>query len=410
MDRRKIYILTILIIMALLTGLAVWYSYITKKAASITKTQDITIPAPTTLPTAFGNPPAGNNNNTETNTSSNKTGTGTQPTQDLKDQSNKGEVVKPTKWVLKHVYTDPTLKLNTNSEELYYTDAKTGVINSYSPTKDEHTTISQDTLPNLREVYSLPNKHYLIIPKDSRPYISKITDSTLVKQATIYDDILQVALTDKALYYLTHNDISGVSIKRLPYTKLNASKVKPTTLWSSPLSNWLLQTTPNSVYITQKASNNIPGYSYLISNKGYELTLARDLPGLITNLSPDTETLLYSTTGEGGTELYIKNMTTRETTQLYTPTLANKCAWSSDSLYIYCAIPYNLKYSKNLPDSWYKGKTHFSDSLWRINTNNGEALELKKFTGLDITDLHILGEAILFKNKRDQSIWSIIKE
>ena len=50
-------------------------------------------------------------------------------------------------------------------------------------------------------------------------------------------------------------------------------------------------------------------------------------------------------------------------------TLSEKCVWSKDNINIYCAVPDNGVSSEE-PDNWYKGYTDFSDSIYRIDTNN----------------------------------------
>jgi hypothetical protein len=159
--------------------------------------------------------------------------------------------------------------------------------------------------------------------------------------------------------------------------------------------------------VTQQASHNIPGYSYSVTNGG-NTPLEQDKPGLVVNLSPDDATLLYSTIDNSGVSLYIKNMTTGASTRLYIETLANKCIWGSDSVTLYCAVPNSLP--QNLPESWYKGKTHFADNILRVDTTTGDSDELSYNTGLDIVDLHIVDDTLVFKNKIDQSLWALTKD
>jgi hypothetical protein len=413
MERRKIYIITIIIILTLLAGLAVWYAYIVKQETKLTQTQDINTPKTLSVPPIIDSVPTdpgaittyGERYNNSTDTESEQ-----DSTVDIADTNT---IIQPDKWVLTNIYTDQALNINITDTDIVYADAKTGKINSYNTSTQDADVLSIDLLPDTRGVYTLENNYILIIPKNDRAYITKIildddTPTLSGNNIIIYDTILQVVRSDSRLYYTTPSG-SGISIKYIKYSDLTKDKLPIRELWSSPLSYWTLGVYDSGVYITQMASNNIPGYAYKISNNGTLTAIIRDKPGVITNLSPNGDVLLYSLTENDGVSLYIKDLITSEITPIYTKTLANKCQWGSDSIYIYCGMPSNLSFVKDLPDSWYKGLSGFSDSLWRINTKSGEASELISYLGLDIVDIHILDDVVVFKNKADQSIWSIMK-
>jgi hypothetical protein len=78
--------------------------------------------------------------------------------------------------------------------------------------------------------------------------------------------------------------------------------------------------------------------------------------------------VLYSDTTSTTPRLYIYTIKdgTKRDSGLHT--LADKCAWASDSISFYCGVP---AYFGNdiLPDAWYQGTVSFRDDLWRMNVN-----------------------------------------
>ncbi len=67
--------------------------------------------------------------------------------------------------------------------------------------------------------------------------------------------------------------------------------------------------------------------------------------------------------------LYIYNIKDDKLTDLNIQTLVDKCVWSKNNIDVYCGVP-NDGVKSDEPDSWYKGYTDFSDSIYKINTEN----------------------------------------
>ncbi|MFA5926097.1 MAG: hypothetical protein WC831_04135 [Parcubacteria group bacterium] len=53
-------------------------------------------------------------------------------------------------------------------------------------------------------------------------------------------------------------------------------------------------------------------------------------------------------------------------------TFASKCAWSSDSKYLFCALPGNIPESSILPNDWISGKVSTADTFWKIEASTGK--------------------------------------
>jgi len=143
-------------------------------------------------------------------------------------------------------------------------------------------------------------------------------------------------------------------------------------LFTSTLTEWLVDwpTTKNIMLVT-KPSGRKPGLIYSLSPDNGTITkLAGPLPGLNGKLSPDGKSLIYSS-GASSPALAILNLETNETKNLTLATWADKCAWASDSLVIYCAVP-SQRPPGNYPDDWYMGRARTADNLWRIDSATGE--------------------------------------
>ena len=209
------------------------------------------------------------------------------------------------------------------------------------------------------------------------------------------------------LYYIVKSD-SGSSLR-----SYDMAKQKVATVFSSPLSEWLVQaTSKDTIYLTSKASQNVPGYVYRITpSKNQFLSILGGKNGLTTLLSPDNRYILYSESTQGSfkTSLY----DTKEGKDIRFPAtvLPEKCVWTT-AVKIYCATPKYVP-TGTYPDSWYKGIIHFSDMLmtYEVDTDlthyftdplqsAGEELELTQPT------TNSGGVYILFTNKLNSNLWT----
>ena len=80
---------------------------------------------------------------------------------------------------------------------------------------------------------------------------------------------------------------------------------------------------------------------------------------------------------------------------------------------VYCGVPIDIPEGE-YPDEWYKGKTTFSDSLWRVDTENGALEQLARpetdvLEAIDVAHpfLSTAGDFLFFINKKDSSLWSL---
>jgi Tol biopolymer transport system component len=91
--------------------------------------------------------------------------------------------------------------------------------------------------------------------------------------------------------------------------------------------------------------------------------------------SPDGKYAAVSSTDQKGgkkTDLAIMNPDGGQFQALNFPTFMKKCAWSSDSKSLFCAIPGNIPESAILPNDWQEGRVHAADTFWKIEVATGK--------------------------------------
>ena len=167
------------------------------------------------------------------------------------------------------------------------------------------------------------------------------------------------------------------------------------------------------IAMTTKPSYLAEGYSYVLDTQTNELikVLNRKI-GLTTNYSPDSNKVLYSYNTNGFVNTYFQLIDDREEISLGLSTLAEKCAWGPESVFLYCAISNNVL-SGDFPDAWYKGQFNFDDVLISINTETFESEIIlnreDRPTQLDIYNMKVSpnNDYLVFQNKLDLSLWML---
>lgn len=185
------------------------------------------------------------------------------------------------------------------------------------------------------------------------------------------------------------------------------------TLSASAFNNWSLFRLGSNIGLYTKASADVPGYAYSLSGSTLN-RLIGSLKGLMVVGNTDGNKLLYSYAQGNRTELFVKDLKTNTSLEISPATLAGKCTWSAENENVFfCGTPINGISSKE-PDSWYLGRTHFSDSLWRFDS----ASELSQLLvepksefdlDLDVSEPKLSPDEdyLIFINKRDLTLWAV---
>ncbi len=184
------------------------------------------------------------------------------------------------------------------------------------------------------------------------------------------------------------------------------------TLFTSPLRSLTLRPLGANFIATTKASSEISGYAFSVSNKtGVFTRILGPYTGLSTLPNPTGSRVLFSYVYLGKVFAAVLDVDKRTVTQLPVTTLAEKCAWAPNGTTLYCGVPVALP--KTLPDAWYQGAEPLSDRLWGIDLNTRLATLITDPTTvasitIDMVSLTVdpATDAVVFTNKLDGSLWA----
>ncbi len=255
----------------------------------------------------------------------------------------------------------------------------------------------------------------------------EICDAQMLKKAQEEFDALETKYTISGSFLpqnivsLTINPSGSQFFYLLKKTKgvigsvYNFITEKETSIFESPYTEWLAQwNSENAIELRTKPSYRSPSYSYSMnaSSGDYHKSLRQE-DGMITLVSPDNQKILFSKIDDEGVSTGIFDRKLSRSVPLILQTFPDKCTWSSDSKYIYCAVPQSLSYGREYPDVWYQGLEFYDDTLWRIEATNFKEDLISDFAAdfdahLDIEKIAIdqNSEYLYFIDKKTEYLWS----
>ncbi|OHB25590.1 MAG: hypothetical protein A2542_00840 [Parcubacteria group bacterium RIFOXYD2_FULL_52_8] len=214
------------------------------------------------------------------------------------------------------------------------------------------------------------------------------------------------------MFYLLKSGqgVIGITSK----TTASASAKGQTTIFESSFSEWLPEwATAGGITLATKASAGVTGYLYLLSptSRSFEKMLDA-IPGLTARMSPDGKRILYSESSDKGLQTYLYTRGTKSSQAFPLQTLPEKCVFASKTSAVYCATPTTILPGQ-YPDAWYQGVVQWNDTIWKVDLESGETTllvnpsKMRAGTQIDGIDLALdVGERhLLFRNKRDNSLW-----
>jgi hypothetical protein len=194
---------------------------------------------------------------------------------------------------------------------------------------------------------------------------------------------------------------------------LGATSTQGKRVFSSNFSEWTaLWGTTSEVFLSTKPSRNKKGGVFKLNTNTQAFEQLFDsMYGLVTTPSPFGNLILLSDTNTQTPRLQIGTVATSELRELGLQGLADKCSWASAKVF-YCALPRTFPTGYSYPDDWYRGLVTFSDVIWSVDVTYGIAnivYDPLSSSGneFDIDELHVRpsGKELLFRNKKDGSLW-----
>lgn len=225
---------------------------------------------------------------------------------------------------------------------------------------------------------------------------------------------LSISPDSSNLFYL-HNTRNG-AIGTMA-TALGKNKIQ---IFDSGFTEWLSEwVNEDMITITTKPSYNVGGFVYKIDPTRKNFTkIFGNINGLTTLTSKNGQVVLYA---DNNLNLGLHNIESGEKRNLSVRTLPEKCVWSQNNVYVYCAVPKFIE-GFTYPDIWYQGEISFSDDIWKINTENGIATKLidpllsenynigsQNIESIDGIKLQLdeNEEYLFFVNKIDSYLWGL---
>jgi hypothetical protein len=178
----------------------------------------------------------------------------------------------------------------------------------------------------------------------------------------------------------------------------------------SSFSEWLPDWVANGIFMTTKPASSFPGVTYLQSiTKSSFTRIVGGRLGLTTLANPDGTKILIAE----GLNLSIININSGGSLQVQgIYTLPEKCIWKNSTELLCFGSETPLE--GNYPESWYQGRSYFSDSLYTVSSVTGEASLLATIYEMAGSDIAMDATRISFSrdknglviiNKIDMTPW-----
>ncbi len=232
-----------------------------------------------------------------------------------------------------------------------------------------------------------------------------VLDGVYLQENITAIDVQSFQNTSKGLFYMAKDPAGGSTAYTTTWKGASQKR-----LFTSALAQWRAQWLPDGrAVLTQSASDDVSGYSFMVSAAGTMRALVSNEPGLTVLHHDTSNAYLYSTSKGGVLELFVVSGTGAPV-KLPVSTTADKCVWAPGvGLIAYCGVPLPVTDSAFL-QKWYQGALHTTDVIWKIEAGSGTAD--KFFTtdtriALDVEDMAMdeKGSYIGFRNAADKSLW-----
>lgn len=306
-----------------------------------------------------------------------------------------------------------------------YVDRATGNIYEINPDGTERNRISNTTIPKIFEAdFSSTGDNfvfrYLTIDdgvESVRNFLAGLSSEDSASTTPSVEGIFLPADISSAVISPEENKIFYTyrqGEKTIGVTADFENKNKKQ-IFSSSFGEWNISwPAKNIITLLTKPSGTADGFFYSLDAKTGKFTkILGGIKGLGAIMDNSGENVLYNESGQNTIITRSYNIKTSESSEFPLSTLAEKCVFSYDSVYVYCGVP-GIVPSALYPDDWYQGLVSFTDLIWMVNLSDGNTeLIAGASDDFDLTNLFLSSneDYLFFINKKDSSLWSLrVKE
>ena len=309
-----------------------------------------------------------------------------------------------------------------SEDVMRYVEASTGHIYEGLGDTETITRVTNTTIPRITNAVFLNGDQAILQYKDNATERKKTFSASVVEpidngndedvasarlSGIFLQDSIRDVLVQGADVIYTFVENGRFSIRK---TDLNGNDIEE--VFASELLQWHVKPFGiNDLAVTHVPSFGSFGYAQAVDtdSKNVSKIFSGQL-ALQVLPSPNGERTMISFWDGSDMSLYVEEDATVRDTGL--DTFAEKCVWSSDNIFVYCAEPLN-DIEFGAPDDWYKGLESYSDDYYQVNTNTAEAsLLFSPFEegnySLDVTNpaLSSNEKFLSFIDKNTQTFWT----
>ena len=278
------------------------------------------------------------------------------------------------------------------------------------------TTFSEMNVENLTTAIWAPNKNKAItVFQDNLGTVSKYLYNISDKKSSPlgkYLSYISWSQDSNKITYQFQNDATGAN----DISTANPDGSKFSIVLSTRMKNLIVEWPTTNIYLRERPSGLTQSTLYSLSPTSKALNkIISDIYGFSVKWSQKGDKILYSETNSKGTNIgiVVANNNGGNKKAIGISTFAEKCVWSQDTRYVFCAIPKNIKEAEVLPDDFYKGAFISDDEFYKINVSTGEKTNILEGENLsasyDANELFLSPQEdyLFFINKRNGLLYSI---
>jgi hypothetical protein len=309
--------------------------------------------------------------------------------------------------------TQITKMVRATSTLLLFVDKTTGYLYGYSLEKRSLFQITNTLISGVYDAYIFNNGKRIIIRSIDKnkeaveAIIATIPDYSETSQPSSLEHIESLSGEVSSVAVHKGKEASFLVTTALGSTVYTVQDKDPVLITSSPFREWLLSYGGDTLYATTKASAYVTGITVALPSFSIQ---TKESTGLV-SAPGNNNTIIHSMWSKNGLVTFLS--TNNQISILPITTIASKCAWGAGS-FVVCGVPTTLpKGEEGLPDDWYQGSVHFTDSLVIVDPKTIQTNTLFSFDDtVGRMDIHTISitpsnRLLSFINIRDEALWML---